>query len=178
MITFTDKRGNKINKYENGFFEFDPNYTQNFNYTLVNIINILYGIDRISEMLQNPEFNIIVLGDIHRTQFIAGKKFPWLTIKGMLNNQMVLPSTHIYVCYRFLYTPNGYQQYGECFAPDQYIPNMRHDNELIIGRWEFNDITYTTDNNEIVFENKPKHIKEYKEKQKIIDPKTGLPIVF
>lgn len=146
------------------------------NFLHYNIINILRLIDdpRIQDLIFDEQSNLQVMGDIHRSQFIAGNDYPWFTIKGTTNGQITLPSTHVYVCYKYIYNPPICYISTNCFSPDGYVPEV----DLNCGRWEFVNITFSTDNKQIVFEDKPKHIKEYKEKQQIIDPVTGLPIVL
>jgi len=153
MIVFTKKQGET-------------------NYNLNNVEYILYNIQHthIADLIRDNNSVLSVIGDIHKSQYISGNIYPWFTIEGHTNGQMVLPKTHIYVCYRPFYLYYN-QRFSECQAFDDDVPRPNLD----LGNWEFVNMTIGNQQKFIQSEYKYKE-KRQKTALKIIDPKTNKPI--
>ena len=107
---------------------FSSNYSEK---TKRNIFQILQNLP-----FNSPRFNIEILGDIHRSHFIA--KFPemyWLRfhIYKKFNGvwTKILNSAHIFLRYKI--KKNTYVN-PPCKRNDPYLPNTSH---LPEGKWEY-----------------------------------------
>ena len=120
------------------------------NYVQQNLIDILKSIPdpTIRRLAKHSKDHVKVIGDIHRSQWIAENPFGlfWFKIKGQQNNQNIpyLSSVHIYVCYRLLHFNSISMSYtpGYCIAPNP-IPNTDlPDLTGLMGHWEYAGISF------------------------------------
>lgn len=120
------------------------------NYHPQNLIDILQYIPdkNIRDLAKHSKDSIKVIGDIHRSQFIADKPgLFWFKIKGYKNGEEVpgLSSVHIFVCFRQFRLDKKKKKYipaKKCINPKPFPGTDIADITRLFGTWEFVDITY------------------------------------
>ena len=123
---------------------------QHSNYHPQNLIDILQSIPdkTIKKLANDPVDYVKVIGDIHRSQFIADKPgLFWFKIKGYKDGKEVteISSVHIYVCFRRMrYDKKGnkYISFKKCINPRPFEGTDIADITRLFGAWEYVDITY------------------------------------
>lgn len=153
------------------FTKEETNYTKE---NIEQIINSISFTDSLRGIYNNSNYKIMVMGDIHRSQFISeniNNNF-WFTIKIKTLNHTVVPldtSIHIYVCFRLIdYNGNRLN----CVNPLPYKNTDIADIRDLYGYWEYVGMT---DSNKSKYVNVRKTgLKKIVRKPlKIIDPKTN-----
>lgn len=152
---------------------------QNTNYNHQNIIDLLTNINDpvIKKALNDDKQTIQVMGDIHRSQFLADnpENFFWLRLRIYDETGMVIPGyegLHIFVCFRLLkFSGNNYVM-GQCITPPTYRGKDIANVSQLFGFWEFRKMTssFKTNIKQISTKESP---KRQRKPLKIIDPKTG-----
>lgn len=154
--------------------EFTKQYT---NYHQQNIIDLLRNINHpiIIQALNHSKQVIQVIGDIHRSQFLANnpEEYFWLRIKIFDETGYVIAgyeSIHIFVAFRLLNFNNGKYMIGRSINPPTKENTDIADISKFVGFWEFRKITNS-------FESEIKQTSPKKQRKKnplkIINPKTG-----
>jgi hypothetical protein len=152
---------------------------QNTNYHHQNIVDLLGNVNDpvIQSAIHNPKQTIQVLGDIHRSQFLADNpdNLFWLRLRVYDETGSVIPGyegIHIFVCFRLLqYSKNNYIM-GPCITPPTFQGKDIADISQLFGFWEFRKMTtsFKTNIKQISTKQNPKRKRN---PLKIIDPKTG-----
>lgn len=148
------------------------------NYSKDNIRYILQQASQFDNELysvfNNPNYEILVMGDIHRSQYISENVYNnyWFTIRINTKNIKAIPilsSIHIYVCFRLM---DRFNNLLDCINPPSH--NDIADISKLYGYWEYVGITkdsYKKVPSVSVLKTATK--KRERKPLEIIDPTTG-----
>lgn len=153
---------------------------QNTNYHHQNIIDLLRTINNpvIQNALNDSKKVIQVIGDIHRSQFLADnpEEYYWLRIQIFDNTGQVIAGyegIHIFVSFRLFYFQNGKYIMGQSINPPSKKNTDIADISDLFGFWEFRKMTNSFQNNLIKQMKQTSPKERIKKPLKIINPKTG-----